>query len=45
LAPKDEFGSEATEAITNLKRNLSKLKKEGAKIGTEQDSKPLRDQM
>ena len=42
LVEKAEFGAEA---IASLRKNVTKLKNEGKKIGTNQDNKKLRDRM
>lgn len=42
---KAEFGKEARDAISALKRNVIKMKSEGKKIGSELDNKQLREAM
>jgi len=42
---KAEFGAEARDAIGSLRKNVTKLKNEGKKIGTDQDNKKVRDGM
>ena len=45
MVGKEDFGKEAREAITSLRKSVTKMKTEGRKIGTELDNKQLRDTM
>ena len=45
MTGKTEFGKEARDALTALRKNVTKMKTEGKKVGTELDNKQLRDTM